>query len=109
MRNGRTARMQTMMFDDFRQIKSPMTMALQFGQVSTEAKTSQAKRGHQGSHCDDRGWTMIPSLRQALNRDISRVSLNMKTVLLGAKHNGPREHGWQLSTEAPELRFVVCF
>ena len=78
--------MQTIRFDDFRQIKSPMTMALQFGQVSTEAKTSQANRGHQGSHCDDRGWTMIPSFRQALIRDDYQVSLYMKTVLLGAKH-----------------------
>ena len=75
-----------MMFDDFRQIKSPMNMALQFGQVSTEANTSQATRGDQGSHCDDRGWTMIPSFRQALNQDNSQVSLYMQTVLQGAKH-----------------------
>ena len=78
--------MQTMMFDDFRRIKSPMTMALQFGQVSTEAKASQAKRGYQGSHCDDRGWTMIPSFRQALNLDDSQVSLYMQAVLQGVKH-----------------------
>ena len=74
-----------MMFDDFRQIKSPMNMALQFGQVSTEANTSQATRGNQGSHCGDRGWTMISSFRQALNRDDSQVSLHMQNDSAGCQ------------------------